>query len=93
MDLWCSTYQIHCHRNVFFKFRDLCDTRLQVQGPVVHLTLYLMIVSIHELCVPMLDTLVVKYIRYFSLVNFFITLDGIQILLQLKRTKCGYFFV
>jgi hypothetical protein len=26
-------------RNTFSKFRGLCDTRLQVQGPMVHLTL------------------------------------------------------
>ena len=39
MNLWCSTYQVQCLRNVFFKFMDLSNTSWQVQKPLVHLTL------------------------------------------------------
>jgi hypothetical protein len=38
VDLRCIIQQVHIPRNAFLKFRDLSDTPLQVQVPLVHLT-------------------------------------------------------
>jgi hypothetical protein len=38
VDLRCIIQQVHIPRNAFSKFRDLSDTPLQVQVPLVHLT-------------------------------------------------------